>query len=72
MMAPVREMAAQALGATVKHMTFEGTRSVFNLLRELQAQKSWEVRHGGFLVGCSSTGALIHLQSCLRPLSLIR
>ena len=55
MMAPVREMAAQALGVTVKHMTFENSTKVFNLLRELQAQRSWEVRHGGFLVRALDT-----------------
>ncbi|EGD76870.1 BTAF1 protein [Salpingoeca rosetta] len=47
--APVREMAAQALGAVVKHMSAASVRRVLMLLLRLEQQHDWEVRHGGLL-----------------------
>lgn len=49
--APVRDTAAQALGAVLKHLNVGMTVNVLRVLLQLQDQSKWEVRHGGLLVG---------------------
>lgn len=46
----MREMAAQSLGAVLKHMRDESVRRVLALLLRLESQADWNVRHGGLLV----------------------
>lgn len=48
-MAPVREICAQTLGAVLTFMDSEAVANVFGLLLQLQRQDAWEVRHGGLL-----------------------
>ena len=48
--APVREMAAQALGAVMRHMPTAAVERVLHQLLRLEQQADWEVRHGGLLV----------------------
>eukprot|EP00899_Mesostigma_viride_P012526 jgi/Mesvir1/21274/Mv21673-RA.3 len=47
--APVRETCAQALGTVVRHLALPDVASILQLLRTLQSQGQWEVRHGGLL-----------------------
>ena len=47
--APVRETCAQTLGVVVKHMKPAAVTSILNILLTLQAQREWQVRHGGLL-----------------------
>ena len=48
--APVRDTAAQALGAVLKHLDVATTTTVLRVLLRLQDEPKWEVRHGGLLV----------------------
>jgi TATA-binding protein-associated factor len=47
--APVRETAAQALGAVARALTPQQAGSVLHHLGQLTKSKEWCVRHGGFL-----------------------
>jgi len=47
--APVRETAAQALGAVARALTTGQTKSVLRHLGQLTRSQEWCVRHGGFL-----------------------
>lgn len=49
MVAPVRETAAQALGAAVQPLPVAHAQAMLSLLHQLIKQKQWEVRHGGLL-----------------------
>lgn len=48
-MAPVRETAAQALGANMQPLPVSSTQAVLALLYQLIEQQQWDVRHGGLL-----------------------
>lgn len=47
--APVRETAAQALGAAVQPLPAAHAQALLSLLHQLVQQQQWEVRHGGLL-----------------------
>lgn len=49
MVAPVRETAAQALGAAVQALPVPAAKIVLQLLQDMIQHSSWEVRHGGLL-----------------------
>ncbi|KAL0040872.1 hypothetical protein WJX79_008076 [Trebouxia sp. C0005] len=47
--APVRETAAQALGAAVQPLPLSQAQALLSLLHQLIQQQQWDVRHGGLL-----------------------
>jgi len=47
--APVRETAAQALGAAVQPLPVSQAQALLSLLHQLIQQQQWDVRHGGLL-----------------------
>ena len=47
--APVRETAAQALGAAVQPLPRAHAQALLALLHQLVQQEKWDVRHGGLL-----------------------
>eukprot|EP01132_Coremiostelium_polycephalum_P001343 gene1343-1696_t len=47
--APVRETCAQTLSMVVRWMNKESVLKVLDILLQLQNNRQWEVRHGGFL-----------------------
>ncbi len=47
--APVRETAAQALGAAVQPLPVSQAHALLSLLHQLIQQQQWDVRHGGLL-----------------------
>ena len=47
--APVRETAAQALGAAVQALSAESLRVLLGQLQTLARSEQWEVRHSGLL-----------------------
>lgn len=47
--APVRETAAQALGAATRPLPLDTLRAMLASLRQLSECSEWEVRHGGLL-----------------------
>lgn len=47
--APVRETAAQALGAATRPLPMPALRALLASLRQLSECSEWEVRHGGLL-----------------------
>eukprot|EP00039_Didymoeca_costata_P015606 m.268636 g.268636 ORF g.268636 m.268636 type:complete len:1773 (+) comp16256_c0_seq17:253-5571(+) len=47
--APVRDTAAQAVGAILKHMIPSAVDKVLDILLKLQTNTDWQVRHGGLL-----------------------
>lgn len=49
MVAPVRETAAQALGAAVQPLPLAHAQALLSLLHQLVQQQQWDVRHGGLL-----------------------
>ncbi len=55
--APVREAAAQALGAAAGLLTADGALALARLLMELLAEENWQCRHGG-LLGVSNKSSL--------------
>lgn len=49
-MAPVRETAAQAVGAAVQPLPVSQAQALLVLMQQLiQQQQQWDVRHGGLL-----------------------
>ncbi len=47
--APVRETAAQAIGAAVQPLPVPQAEALLSLLHQLIQQQQWDVRHGGLL-----------------------
>ena len=47
--APVRETAAQAVGAAVQPLPISHAQTLLTLLQQLIEQQQWDVRHGGLL-----------------------
>lgn len=65
--APVRESAAQALGAAVAHLSPGDVNLLSDLLEQMMNEGNWECRHGGML-GVSPRGQrslFSLLMSCL-------
>lgn len=48
-MAPVRETAAQAVGAAIQPLPVACAQALLALLHQLIKQQQWDVRHGGLL-----------------------
>lgn len=48
-MAPVRETAAQAVGAAMQPLSACSAQALLGLLHQLIKQQQWDVRHGGLL-----------------------
>lgn len=48
-MAPVRETAAQAVGAAMQPLPVAWAQALLALLHQLIKQQQWDVRHGGLL-----------------------
>ena len=48
-MAPVRETAAQAVGAAIQPLPQPCAQALLALLHQLIKQQQWDVRHGGLL-----------------------
>ncbi|MEW5306068.1 MAG: hypothetical protein WDW36_008565 [Sanguina aurantia] len=71
--APVRETAAQALGVCLSRVDLSTVQAVAHLLRQLQAQQEWHMRHGGYtglkyLVAARQDLAAELLPACLPSL----
>lgn len=70
MVAPVRETAAQALGAAVQSLPVNTIKIILGLLQQMVVYSSWEVRHGGLLGLKYLLAARIDISEEMLPMAL--
>ena len=73
--APVRETAAQAVGAAVQPLPVAKAQALLTLLHQLVQQQQWDVRHGGLLglkyLLAARTDASHHLMPQALPAAML-